>query len=87
MLPVLILYIDRDYQITYWIVGEKIKIVSPLNIAQALQLLNNVEFDLIVSDPLHIAILRSRPFEPSPTGMKSSDETGESSLHSCPSSC
>ncbi|MEW6188410.1 MAG: hypothetical protein AB1585_22055 [Thermodesulfobacteriota bacterium] len=59
MLPILILYIDKEYSITYWIIGGEMKIVSPLTLSQAIQLLKNVQFDLIVSDPLHIAILRT----------------------------
>jgi hypothetical protein len=59
VIPVLILYIDKEYNITYWIVGGEMKIVSPVTLSQAIQLLKNIEFDLIVSDPLHIAILRA----------------------------
>ena len=57
MLPVLILYLDQDYQVTYWIIQGDVKICSPVTIPQAIQLLNNFEFDLIVSDPQKIAIL------------------------------
>jgi hypothetical protein len=58
MLPVLILYLDRDYQVTYWIIRDDVKIFSQVTIPQAIQLLKNFEFDLIISDPQHIAILK-----------------------------
>jgi hypothetical protein len=59
MLPVLILYLDHDYQVTYWIIQGDVKICSPVTIPQAIQLLKNFEFDLIVSDPQKKAILNS----------------------------
>jgi hypothetical protein len=59
MLPVIILYIDRQYQVTYWIIQNEVKIFAKVTIAQAIQLLKNIEFDLIVSDPQKIAILKS----------------------------
>ncbi len=58
MLPVLILYLDRDYQVTYWIIRDDVKISSQVTIPQAIQLLKNFEFDLIISDPQNIAILK-----------------------------
>lgn len=58
MLPVLILHVDHDYQVTYWIIQGDVKISSPVTIPQTIQLLNNFEFDLIVSDPQKIAILK-----------------------------
>lgn len=58
MLPVLILYIDRDYEITYWIFGKQARIVSSISCAQALQLLKNVTFDLIVSDPMGLVLFQ-----------------------------
>ena len=58
MLPVLILYLDRDYRATYWIIRDEVKIFSEVTISQAIQLLKNFEFDLIISDPQNIAILK-----------------------------
>ncbi len=58
MLPVLILYLDRDYQVTYWIIRDEVKIFSQVTIPQAIQLLKNFEFDLIISDPQNIAIFK-----------------------------
>ena len=59
MLPVLILYLDQDYQVTYWIIRDEVKLFSPVTIPQAIQLLKNFEFDLIISDPQNIAILKA----------------------------
>ena len=64
MLPVLILYLDRDYQVTYWIIRDDVKIFSQVTIPQAIQLLKNFEFDLIISDPQNIAILKPSSTEP-----------------------
>lgn len=58
MLPVLIFYLDRDFQVTYWIIRDEVKIFSQVTIPQAIQLLNNFTFDLIVSDPQNMAILK-----------------------------
>jgi hypothetical protein len=57
--PKLIFYLDQDYQVTYWVIQEDIKISSQVTIPQAIQLLKNFEFDLIISDPQKIAILKS----------------------------
>ncbi|OGP51048.1 MAG: hypothetical protein A2Y79_00420 [Deltaproteobacteria bacterium RBG_13_43_22] len=61
-LPVIILHIDSDYKITYWIIRDGVKVVSPVTIPQTIQLLNTFEFDLIVSEPQKMAILKS-PFK------------------------
>ena len=61
--PKLIFYLDQDYQVTYWVIQEDVKISSQVTIPQAIQLLKNFEFDLIISDPQKIAILK-----PSSTG-------------------
>ncbi len=58
MIPVLILYLDQNYEVTYWIIRDEVKIFSQVTIPQAIQLLKNIEFDLIVSDPQKIAILK-----------------------------
>ncbi|MBI4764134.1 MAG: hypothetical protein HY787_05970 [Deltaproteobacteria bacterium] len=57
--PKLIFYLDQDYQVTYWVIQEDVKIFSRVTIPQAIQLLKNYEFDLIISDPQKIAILKS----------------------------
>jgi hypothetical protein len=56
--PKLIFHLDQDYQVTYWIIQEDVKISSQVTIPQAIQLLKNFEFDLIISDPQKIAILK-----------------------------
>jgi len=58
MIPLLILYIDQNFQITYWIIRNNVEFFSPISIPQAIQLLKNIEFDLIISDPQNIAILK-----------------------------
>ena len=58
MLPIIILYVDKQYQITYWIFHNGVKICSLVTIPQAIQLLKSLEFDLIVSDPQEIAIFK-----------------------------
>jgi hypothetical protein len=52
-----IFYLDQDYKVTYWIIRENVKISSQITIPQAIQLLKNYEFDLIISDPQKLAIL------------------------------
>jgi hypothetical protein len=59
MVPLLIFYVDQNYQITYWIIRDDVKFFSPVTIPQAIQLLKNIEFDLIISDPQNIAILKA----------------------------
>jgi hypothetical protein len=78
MLPVIILYIDKQYQVTYWIIQNRVKIFSQITIPQAIQLLKSLEFDLIVSDPQHIAILK-----PS-TSLNTRAEEGNPALPSIP---
>lgn len=55
--PVTIFYIDRDYEIFYWIFRDGARIVSKVAISQAIELLRTTEFDLIVSEPQNLAIL------------------------------
>jgi hypothetical protein len=59
MVPLLILHVDQNYQITYWIIRDEVNYFSPVTIPQAIQLLKNIEFDLIISDPQNIAILKA----------------------------
>jgi hypothetical protein len=56
-----IFYLDQDYQVTYWIIREDVNISSQVTIPQAIQLLKNFKFDLIISDPQKIAILNPCP--------------------------
>ena len=58
-LPILILHIDQDYQINYWIIQDGVRTISRITIPQTLQLLNTFEFDLIISEPQKLAILNS----------------------------
>jgi len=58
-LPILILYIDQDYQINYWIIQDGVRTISKVTIPQTLQLLNTFEFDLIICEPQKLAILNS----------------------------
>jgi hypothetical protein len=53
-----IFYLDQDYQATYWLVQENVKISKQVTIPQAIQLLKDCEFDLIISDPQKLAILK-----------------------------
>ncbi|MBI5604863.1 MAG: hypothetical protein HY879_16110 [Deltaproteobacteria bacterium] len=57
--PIMILHIDKDYQAFYWILRDPGKIISQITIPQAMQLLKTFEFDLIVSEPQNLAILKS----------------------------
>ena len=57
--PIMILHIDKDYQAFYWILRDPGKIISQVTIPQAMQLLKTFEFDLIVSEPQNLAILKS----------------------------
>ncbi len=58
-LPILILHIDQDYKINYWIIKDKVLNISRVTIPQTIQLLKAFEFDLIVSEPQKLAILNS----------------------------
>ena len=52
-----ILHIDPDYKIEYFIIRQGASIHSSVTLEQALELLKNVEFDLILSEPHNKAIL------------------------------
>ncbi|MBA4393270.1 MAG: hypothetical protein C0407_06930 [Desulfobacca sp.] len=56
--PILILHIDKDYQVSYWIIRDGAKIISQITIGQAISLLNSFEFDLIVFEPRNMAIIK-----------------------------
>jgi len=56
-----ILYIDQDYQVRYWIIRNGSKIISEVTLAQAIELLNSVEFDLILSEPHNLAVMKKKP--------------------------
>jgi len=58
---VTILFVDQGYQISYWILQDKTKIVSSVSLNQAIELLKSNEFDLILSEPQNMAILKSPP--------------------------
>ena len=58
MEPKSIFYLDQNYQVTCWIIQGGAKQSSQITIPQAIQLLKNFEFDLIISDPQKIAILK-----------------------------
>jgi hypothetical protein len=53
-----ILHIDRDYEAFYWIIGDGTRIMTKISLAQALELLKSTSFDLIISDPQNLAILK-----------------------------
>ena len=55
--PLKILHIDPDYRITYLIYQAGASIQSQLTIQQAINLLKNDRFDLILSEPHNKAIL------------------------------
>ena len=55
-----ILHIDPDYQVVYFILGERTIIRSTVPLRTAIRLLQeNGEFDLIISEPQEMAILNS----------------------------
>jgi len=56
-----ILYIDQAYQVRYWIIRNGSKIISEVSLAQAIELLNSVEFDLILSEPHNLAVMKKKP--------------------------
>ena len=55
-----ILHIDGDYRVVYFD-GEGVLIKSPVVLEDALILLKNTRFDLILSEPQQLAILTPRP--------------------------
>ncbi len=61
MNPVKILHIDADYQIVYFILLEGTLIKTPIPMGRAIKMLKNESFDLILSEPQHLAILTPKP--------------------------
>lgn len=55
-----ILHIDPDYKIVYFIIRQGASIHSTVTLEQALELLKNEEFDLILSEPHNKAIMKSQ---------------------------
>ena len=80
-LPVIILHIDKEYKINYWIIQDGVKTISGVTIPQTLQLLKTFEFDLIVSEPQNLVILNSslKVNEPKPPENSNDSETQPSS--------
>ena len=62
--PTKILHIDADFKITYFFKHPGGSSHSLVSLNQAIQLLKTEEFDLILSEPHHKAILKRR----APTG-------------------
>jgi hypothetical protein len=54
-----ILYIDRDYEVFYWIIRDGAKIISKIALSQALELLKTTKIDLVLSEPQNLAILEA----------------------------
>jgi hypothetical protein len=52
-----ILHIDPDYQVTSFFISENLTIKSTISLEKTIQLLNNENFDLILSEPHQKAIL------------------------------
>jgi hypothetical protein len=55
-----ILHVDPDYQITYLIYRDRSSIRTSVPLQKAIALLKKEDFDLIISEPHHKAILRKR---------------------------
>jgi hypothetical protein len=55
--PVKILQIDKDYQVLLFLVGAGVFIKSIVPLESALTMLKNDQFDLILSEPHHKALL------------------------------
>ena len=58
--PIKILHIDPDFNITYFIFRSGASIQSSVPIQQAVQLLKTEEFDLILSEPHNKAIMKNQ---------------------------
>jgi hypothetical protein len=56
-----IMHIDSDYRVVYISIREGALNKSPVVLEDALTLLKNITFDLILSEPQHLAILTPRP--------------------------
>ena len=55
--PIKIMHIDDDYKVIYILIREGTLIKSTVSLEAALTMLRNDQFDLILSEPHHIAIL------------------------------
>jgi hypothetical protein len=56
-----ILHIDPHYQITYFIYRDRSSIRTSVSLETAIELLKKEDFDLIISEPHHKAILKRDP--------------------------
>jgi hypothetical protein len=56
--PIKILHIDADYQVHYLIIQTGSLIHSTISLRTAINFLKTVEFDLILSEPHHKALLQ-----------------------------
>jgi hypothetical protein len=54
--PIKILHVHADYQVIYMILFEGVRIKSPLPLEIALSMLENEKFDLILFEPLNMAV-------------------------------
>jgi hypothetical protein len=63
--PIKILHIDPEYKVTYLIYRSGSSIQSIVNLQEAIDLLKTVDFDLVISEPHHRAILNN----PEPAGL------------------
>jgi hypothetical protein len=55
-----ILYIDQDYQIFYWLIQDGSRIISKVSLPGAIEFLNSNEFDLILSEPQNLAVIKNQ---------------------------
>ena len=53
-----ILHVDPDFKVTYFIYGPGSSIRTPVPLETAIDLLKEVDFDLILSEPHNKAILK-----------------------------
>jgi hypothetical protein len=56
-----ILHIDPQYQITYFIYRDRSSLRTSVPLETAIALLKKEDFDLIISEPHHQAILKREP--------------------------
>jgi hypothetical protein len=59
-----ILHIDPDFQTTYFIFRDRSSIRTSVPLKTAIDLLKKEDFDLIISEPHHKAILKKEPDKP-----------------------
>jgi hypothetical protein len=53
-----ILHIDKEWQVFYWNISNSGKMVTPLSLPKAIDKLNTIEFDLIISEPHNLGVLK-----------------------------